>query len=152
MNMMECKCGTLYVTDSKKLFFKCSSCRRFLFPFLQKSGEKKKKSPAEEQKVYRDRESRLWKWLFLMGCSVGIFSLLLMVPTLIMFKEAVPVMVFLMVLELAFGTLLICASLSLYLLNLQVKSLQSLVTFQQHNLRIVADQISRLFYILRSKE
>jgi hypothetical protein len=149
MNFIECKCGTLYCIEDTKKAFRCNKCKKKLV-------FKEKETPVSVSVEGTDNPAangpmRMSKWIFLLGSTVGIFVLALMIPTAIFFKEPT-VMVIFLILELIFGTLLVCASISFYLLTIQVKNLQSLMTFHQHNLHIFADQISKLFFLLRKRD
>jgi hypothetical protein len=87
-----------------------------------------------------------------MGSTVGLFVLMMMVPTAIYFKDHSVLLYLLMLVELVFGTLLVCTSISLYLLSLQVFTLQASMTFHQHNLVIFHDQIAKIFGLIKRKK
>jgi hypothetical protein len=95
-------------------------------------------------------QDRLTRGIFLLGSTVGIFVIFMMIPTAVYFENSAVVFFFMLV-ELVFGTLLVCSSVSLYLLSLQVRGMQSLMTFQQHNLSIFHDQIARLFSMFKRR-
>ena len=150
MELVECNhCGTVY--HLKKVSsrpFRCGNCKKTV---ALKSQKTKNKGESEENERLRKFQDRLSRGIFLLGSTVGLFVLLMMIPTSIAFKDPGVVVVLLM-LELVFGTLLVCSSVGFYLLNLQVHSLQSLMTFHQHNLHIFHDQISRLFKLLKRRD
>lgn len=147
MNIVECACGTIYSLKKGQIKpFRCQFCKKTVVAAQPEMDRR-----VDLAEMGKDSYLRLFKWFFWLGSTVGIFVLLLMVPTVLMIKEIVP-MVILLVFELVFGTLLVCASVSCYLLSVQVKNLQSSMNFHQHNLHIFADQISKLFYMLRRKE
>ncbi|MBF0196214.1 MAG: hypothetical protein HQL32_00815 [Planctomycetes bacterium] len=147
--MSECKCGTLYYIDKPAIKpFRCNKCKRAIFPAL--AGKNKE---ANDRKLSREeKQALLPKWLFMLGSSVGLFCFLMTIPSIILFKNSIPLLTFLLCLEVIFGTLLITASFSFYLLSIQVRSMQSLINFQQHNLRIFADQISKLYMMLKRND
>jgi hypothetical protein len=150
MDLVECNhCGTVYhlKKDSSRPF-RCANCKKTVALKTQKA---KKKGDSEENERLRKFQDRLSRGIFLLGSTVGLFVLLMMIPTSMAFKDPGVVVVLLM-LELVFGTLLVCSSVGFYLLNLQVHSLQSLMTFHQHNLHIFHDQISRLFKLLKRRD
>ena len=77
----------------------------------------------------------------------------MMLPTALYFKDHHPGLVFFfMLVELVFGTLLVCASLCFYILSIQVTGIQSQINLQQHNLAIFREQITRLFAILKRRD
>ena len=151
MDLVECKpCGTVYHLNSDETRpFRCGHCKKTV-TFKAEKPEKKKTDRDGNEKL-RHFQERLSRGIFLLGSTVGLFVLLMMIPTSIAFKDASVVVVLLM-LELVFGTLLVCSSVGFYLLNLQVHSLQSLMTFHQHNLHIFHDQISKLFRLLKRRD
>jgi hypothetical protein len=114
----------------------------------KKSQQKKAKMDGEKFRQFQDRLTRL---IFLMGSTVGIFVLLMMVPSLI-YIENKGFLYFILLIELVFGTLLVCASVSFYLLSSQVLSLTALMNFHQHNLAIFHDQITKLFTMFKRRE
>ncbi len=150
MNFVECKCGTLYCIEDTKKVFRCHQCKKKIVFKAKVTPESVSVEGRETAAI--SGPMRMSKWIFLLGSTVGIFVLALMIPTAIFFKEQPSVMVIFLILELIFGTLLVCASISFYLLSIQVKNLQSLMTFHQHNLHIFADQISKLFFLLRKRD
>jgi hypothetical protein len=150
-DFVECKnCGTLYhLNGDVSTAFACTKCRKKVqLKRSKKIPTERKTIPEERLRKFQDRLSR---GIFLMGSTVGLFVLLLMIPTAIYFKDP-GVTFLLMVIELVLGTLLVCSSIAFYLLSIQVFSLQALLTFQQHNLAIFHDQIARLFGMFRRKE
>jgi hypothetical protein len=149
MNLVECKCGTLFYVEAGNKAFKCTNCKKKIV-----IKEKKAPSPAtvESNDRVENSATKMSKWIFLLGSTVGIFIFALMIPTAIIFKSEPTALVIFLMIEVVFGTLLVCASISFYLLTLQVKNLQSLMNFHQHNLHIFADQISKLFYLLRKRD
>lgn len=147
MTLCECQCGTLYHLDDPKAEFKCGHCgRNVSIDVLEETSTKKK-----HEEFLVNGPAKMSKWIFLLGSTVGIFMLGLMVPTVLFFDQPVLILI-LLIIELVFGTLLVCASVSFYLLTMQVRNLQSLMTFHQHNLHIFADQISKLFLLLKKRE
>lgn len=104
---------------------------------------------SEEQ--VRKVQNRLARAIFLIGSTVGLFVLLLMIPTAI-YLQTSPLVFPLMIFELVFGSLLVCASISLYLLSIQVYSLQSSVVLLQHNITIFHDQIMKVFGLIKKKK
>ncbi len=94
-----------------------------------------------ESKALRERAlMSLSRWVFLIGCTVGLFTLLLTLPTAVMLENPI----ILLVLELMLGTLLVCVSFAMYLLTIQVQSMQFAQSLHMNNLRIFADQIMQL--------
>lgn len=150
MELVECQhCGTVYhLGDGESRPFRCGNCKKTVAVSKKITRIKSDSEGGERLKRFQERLSR---GIFLLGSTVGLFVLLMMIPTSIAFKDAGIVVVLLM-LELVFGTLLVCSSVGFYLLNLQVHSLQSLMTFHQHNLHIFHDQISKLFRLLKRKD
>ena len=150
-DLVECKnCGTLYHVAGQALTqFVCQKCSKKVSLKRHKiTSIKSSLGPEDRLRKFQDRLSR---GIFLMGSTVGLFVLLLMVPTAIFFKDSGLAFV-LMVSELVFGTLLLCSAIAFYLLSIQVFSLQALMTFQQHNLAIFHDQIARLFGMFRRRD
>jgi LSD1 subclass zinc finger protein len=150
----ECRaCGTLFhLGEGAKGEFRCSKCKAKVRKLttskvkVEKAGEKN----VEGSERYHVMQDRLTRGIFLLGSTVGIFVVFMMIPTALYFENSA-VVFFLMLVELVFGTLLVCSSVSLYLLSIQVRGMQSLMTFQQHNLSIFHDQISRLFAMFKRR-
>ena len=149
--LIECKnCGTLYHIASKELGqFACGTCRKKVNVKWPKLPTIKTTLGSDER--LRKFQDRLSRGVFLVGSTVGVFVLLMMVPTAIFFKDSALAFL-LMMIELVLGTLLLCSAVAFYLLSLQVFSLQALMTFQQHNLAIFHDQIARLFGMFRRRD
>ena len=150
-DLVECKnCGTLYHIASKDLaYFSCGTCRKKVsLKQLKAPSIKTTLRPDDRLRKFQDRLSR---GVFFAASTVGVFVLLLMVPTAFFFKDSSLSLV-LMIIELVLGTLLLCSAIAFYLLSLQVFSLQALMTFQQHNLAIFHDQIARLFGMFRRRD
>lgn len=106
--------------------------------------------PVSEEHSAQDAGAlRLVRWVFVLGCTVGFFLLFMMIPTSLMFEGSGNFA--LLLLELMLGTMLVCASLAFYLLSLQVQSMQHTLNLHMNNLRIFADQISRLRYEMRRR-
>lgn len=154
MNLVECLCGTVYHFENDgKTNFRCSKCSRTVV--VKKNNEN---TDPEASVHLSDSPHRLSKFIFYVGCMVGIFTLLSMIPTYFLMnnKELAldqrNLMIFLIIMELVMGTLLVCTTVSFYLLSLQVKTMQSTMSFHQHNLQIFADQISKIFQMIRRKD
>ena len=150
MELVECNhCGTIYhLNDKKQRHFRCGNCNKTV---TVRAVKQEKKDDREEHERLRKFQDSLSRGIFLLGSTVGLFVLLMMIPTSIVIKDP-SVVVVLLILELVFGTLLVCSAVGFYLLNLQVHGLQSLMTFHQHNLHIFHDQISRLFKLLKRRD
>jgi len=152
MKLVECPhCSTVYhlKDENSTRPFRCGNCKKTVA--VKPPKVETKKSGLEENERLRRFQDRLSRGIFLLGSTVGLFVLLMMIPTSLAFKDPSDVVVLLM-LELVFGTLLVCSSVGFYLLNLQVHSLQSLMTFHQHNLHIFHDQIAKLFKLLKRRD
>lgn len=150
----ECRaCGTLfYSEEDAQGDFRCTKCNAKVKPTAIKKPVSKKnsKGKADDPDRFHVVQDRLSRGIFLLGSTVGIFVIFMMIPTA-MYFESSAVVFFLMLVELVFGTLLVCSSVSLYLLSIQVRGMQSLMTFQQHNLSIFHDQIARLFSMFKRR-
>ena len=149
MNLVECSCGTIYhVNEGKSRHFRCVKCSKTVVLESQQQALEKVSSMMR----ISDSPQKLAKWFLFVGSFIGIFTLLLMIPTAFVLKDQTIALAICLVLELVFGTLLVCSSLSFYLLSLQVQNMQSMTTFHQHNLQIFADQISKLFQMIRRSD
>ena len=151
----ECRhCGTLFhLGKGARKIFECQNCKKVVKVIATTSkavvdSPKKKSQDVEKFRQFQDRLSRI---IFLLGSTVGIFVLLMMIPS-ILYIQNQALLVFFLIMELVFGTLLVCASVSFYLLSSQVYSLTALMTFHQHNLAIFHDQISRLFTMFKRRD
>ena len=148
----ECRaCGTIFhVGEGAKGEFRCTNCKAKVKVGVTKKKSEKSKGKRTDNDRYHVVQDRLARGIFLLGSTVGIFVIFMMIPTALYFESS-PVVFFLMLVELVFGTLLVCSSVSLYLLSIQVRGMQSLMTFQQHNLSIFHDQIARLFAMFKRR-
>lgn len=151
MKLVECCCGTVYHLDNEKTrSFRCGKCSKTVVVL---SKEKLSTSTHQQPKLVESPQ-RLAKWLFIVESTVGFFTLLMMAPTAYYLSkpEYAEIVQFVLILELVIGALLICSAVSFYLLSIQVNSLQSMMNFHQHNLQIFADQITRIFQMIRRRD
>jgi hypothetical protein len=147
LNVVECRyCGTLYSIKGQEASFTCHNCKRKI-----STASLTKASRLRSEEQVRKVQNRLARAIFLIGSTVGLFVLLMMVPTAIYLKASAIVFP-LMIFELVFGSLLVCISISLYLLSIQVFSLQSSVVLLQHNVTIFHDQIIKVFGLIKKKK
>ena len=142
MQLVECPCGTLYHVERPVRQFRCGNCGR---P-VSTAGERSRNT---DDRMPENPSLRVVRWICILGCTIGISLLLLTLPTLLMLKS--PLSFLSLIFELVFGTILVCASLAFYLLSVQVQSMQYMMNLHMNNLRIFADQISKLKLALRRK-
>lgn len=151
--LAECRhCGTLFhLSKGARRLFECNNCGKVVKTDHQHPKASVKKSAISDGERFKRFQDRLSRAIFLLGSTVGIFVLLMMIPTAIYIEHSMLSFIFILF-ELVFGTLLVCASVSFYLLSSQVTSLQALMTFHQHNLAIFHDQIARLFTMFKRRD
>jgi uncharacterized membrane protein (DUF485 family) len=145
-------CGTLFhLGKGAGKIFECQNCKKVVKVSAAPNKVVHPKKKNQDVEKYRQFQEKLSRIIFLLGSTVGIFVLLIMIPSII-YVENQALLAFLLIMELVFGTLLVCSSVSFYLLSSQVYSLTALMTFHQHNLTIFHDQISRLFTMFKRRD
>ena len=143
-------CGTLFhLGKGARKIFECQNCKKVVK--VSAAPNKVAKPKNQDVEKYRQFQEKLSRIIFLLGSTVGIFVLLMMIPSII-YVENQALLAFFLIMELVFGTLLVCSSVSFYLLSSQVYSLTALMTFHQHHLTIFHDQISRLFTMFKRRD